>query len=114
MRKESEIVKDIAYLKQDITQLRSISGSCAMALDDLEDLYAELRLAKQNGNGCLDNPMISLEEYEKLLKENEKLKQEIKDVKAKMVKRLNEYTLRIDKLINRTLWKRIMNKQIEE
>lgn len=119
MRNETEITKDIAYLKQDIFKLESIGGSCTTALDDLEDLYAELRIVKQNDNGSLDNLMISLEEYEKLMRENDKLKLEIENTKSLMIRKMNEYILQIDELTekinrlnNRTFWKRIINKQM--
>jgi hypothetical protein len=43
VRTKEEILKDIEFVKNDITELRRIGGVITVALDDLEELQAELR-----------------------------------------------------------------------
>lgn len=120
MKSVTEILKDIAFVKNDITELRKLGGSAVYALDDLEDLYSELRIAKENSNNVLEDNVIAFKEYEDLYNENQKLlkiisthETTIKQLKKKADNdnaNLQKISVTLEDIKNRGLWQRIINK----
>lgn len=103
MRNITEILKEIAFIKYDLNELRKLHADTTCLARDLQELYSELRIAKENSNNVLKDNAIAFEEYEELYNTNQK---KLADVKKLLVLK----NLELEIIKNRGLWQRIINK----